>query len=73
MPALSAARRSSVSVKGMSRTILSECASCNKKGYYSSQVRVNVVDGQELYQCEPCEIEKECGGKQISPTAWRKV
>eukprot|EP00973_Karenia_brevis_P008656 1170947-Karenia_brevis.AAC.1 len=37
MPALSAARRSSVSAKGMAQAILSECASCNTKGFYSSQ------------------------------------
>eukprot|EP00973_Karenia_brevis_P031516 4347805-Karenia_brevis.AAC.1 len=50
MPALSAARCSSVSAKGVSKAMLNECASCKKKGFLSSQVRVHIVDGQGLDQ-----------------------
>eukprot|EP00973_Karenia_brevis_P094973 12425050-Karenia_brevis.AAC.1 len=68
MPALSAARHSSVSAKGMSQAILSECASCRENGFLSPQVRGRIIDGQDLDQCEPCYVENECDGKQISPT-----
>eukprot|EP00973_Karenia_brevis_P069946 9725862-Karenia_brevis.AAC.2 len=71
MPARSAARRSSVSATCMTQAILSECASCREKGFYSAQVRVHIVDGQELYQCEPCCMTEERGGKQMSATVWR--
>eukprot|EP00973_Karenia_brevis_P026219 3616230-Karenia_brevis.AAC.1 len=72
MPALSAARRSSVTAKGMAKAILSECASCNTQGFLSSRVRVHIVDGQELFQCEECYVELECDSKEISPTQWRE-
>eukprot|EP00973_Karenia_brevis_P054014 7502469-Karenia_brevis.AAC.1 len=33
-PALSAARQSSVSAKGMAKALLSECASCKEQGFF---------------------------------------
>eukprot|EP00973_Karenia_brevis_P017606 2416333-Karenia_brevis.AAC.1 len=73
MPALNAARSSSVSATGMATALVFECASCNKSGFLSSQVRVHVVDGQELNQCRECYVELECDGKVVIDTRWRNT
>eukprot|EP00973_Karenia_brevis_P011403 1544313-Karenia_brevis.AAC.1 len=51
MPALNASRRSRASATAMATALLSECASCRKSGFLSSQVRVRIMDGRELNQC----------------------
>eukprot|EP00973_Karenia_brevis_P092715 12413788-Karenia_brevis.AAC.1 len=73
MSALSAARKSSMSAKGVATALLFECASCAESGCLSSQVRVHNVDGQELYQCQRCYIELECDGQEITATCCRNI
>eukprot|EP00973_Karenia_brevis_P036187 4990434-Karenia_brevis.AAC.1 len=57
----------------MAAALLFECATCQKSGFLSSQVRVHVVAGRELNQCRECYVGLECNGKDVADTRWRNT
>eukprot|EP00973_Karenia_brevis_P031175 4300743-Karenia_brevis.AAC.1 len=57
----------------MAAAILNTSGQCDKNGFYQSQVRVVIVNGVEIYQCEECFVKNDNGGQNVSINPWRKL
>eukprot|EP00973_Karenia_brevis_P075111 10435098-Karenia_brevis.AAC.1 len=57
----------------MAAVLFTTCGQCDKPGFFQSQVRVVIVNGVEIYQCEECFIKNDSGGQTLSQNQWRKI